>query len=72
MRIDVRDQDIRNWGWTVFDRDTGEDLTHENIIAADDVTGQVVKYESEDGKILRQWPLISEIRNIKLIHMECV
>ncbi len=70
MKIDARTQEPFNWGWTVFDRDTGKDLTHEFIIAADDSTGQIIKYDSKDGKILHTWPLISEVRNIELVCLE--
>lgn len=70
MRINCRENRKDHWGWRVFDRDTGKDLTPECIIAVDDSTGQIIRYEHKDGKILSQWPLVSEIRNIELVCME--
>lgn len=66
MRVDCR-ENLDCWWWMVFDRDTGENITPLHIIAVDDSTGQIIRYESKDGKILHQWPLVSEIRNIELV-----
>jgi hypothetical protein len=73
MRVDMRDESGRipnPWAWTVFDRVTGREIINEHIIAADDSFGQIIKYDSKDGKILMAFPLISEIRDIELVCTE--
>ena len=68
MRIDSREINQTHL-WQVFDKTTGKDLTDLHIVAADDSTGQIVRYESKNGEILSSWPLISEIRDIELVYM---
>lgn len=70
MKIDCRGDIDRCRGWQVFDKDTGKDLTGEYIIAVDDSTGQIIRYEHKDGRILHPWPVVSEIRDIELVCME--
>lgn len=79
MKVDVRDGWVYGvfnpdpWAWRVFDKRTGKDITKEHIIAADDSTGQIIRYVSKDSKdreISNSWPIISEIRDIELVCTE--
>lgn len=69
MRLDCRDNNCDILYWEGYDKDTGESLKGDYIIAAGDSTGQIVRYEKDkNGNILQGRPLVSEIRNIELVY----
>jgi hypothetical protein len=68
MKIDCR-ENKDCWLWEPYDKDTGKSLTGLHIIAVDDSTGQIIRYEIDfKGKILQGYPLVSEIRNIEIVY----
>jgi hypothetical protein len=75
MLQDVRFPELypRAYIYAVFDRASGENLSRRfAILAADDSTGQIVRYEfkpPESRKIQDRY-IVSEIRNIEIVNME--
>jgi hypothetical protein len=70
MKLDAREDMTIAHFWEVYDKDTGKSMAEEHIIAADDSTGQVIRYEYNNNRPLLGWPVVSEIRNIELVYTE--
>ena len=69
MKVDCRDKGYVPFIWALFDKVTGKNMFDEFVVAADDLTGQVVKHDKNSfGRPTKA--LISEFRDIELVCTE--